>query len=54
MKKDCSGDKLFDLIIKRLDSLEQKIDNLLQFKWKIMGFITGITILSTLVANFLI
>jgi len=53
MSHDCHNEKLFDVIIKRLDNIEEKLDNLLQFKWRVVGAITVVSVLSTLVCNYL-
>jgi uncharacterized membrane protein len=52
MKHECHNEKLFDLFLNRLDKIEVKIDNLLQFKWKVIGFIAALTTISTLLSNY--
>ncbi len=49
--------RLFEYLTKRLDSLEHKVDSLLQFKWQVVGGGIAASVLLTAtfqVAQFLI
>jgi len=48
---DWKEQKLWDLVVSRLDRLEEKLDSLLQFKWQIIGGTLLVCGLVTLFVN---
>ena len=51
---DCKYEKVIDIIDKRLDRLESKIDDLRQYKWQIMGGAGVLGVILTFLVNFII
>lgn len=41
-----SNDKVFHLIVARIDRIESKVDQLLEFKWKVVGLALAAGILA--------
>lgn len=53
MKHECSQEKLLDVMLKKIDKIDSKLDAILQWKWQICGVVTaigvGITIISRII-----